>query len=88
MYFANIMVKWNDTIQAERFHIGTLDNTSVSIWNNRVKDNGWRDKAGGYGVQDAFGMKAVKGIVGDFYNVMGLPVSLLCQMMKEIGVEI
>lgn len=82
------MVEWSDTISLLCFHIGTPDNTGVSIWNNKVKDYGWRDKAGGYGVQDPFGMKAVKGIVGDFYNVMGLPVSLLCQMLRELGVDI
>lgn len=43
----------------------------------------WYDKAGGYGIQTAFGMKAVKRIVGDYYNVMGLPVSRLCQILKD-----
>ena len=71
-----------------RYHIGTLDNSDVPIWNNKIKDYAWRDKAGGYGIQEPFGMKAIKGIVGDYYNVMGLPVSRLYQMLKEIGVEI
>ena len=66
------------------FHIGTPDNSSVPIWNNGT----WRDKAGGYGIQEPFGMKAVKRIEGDFYNVMGLPIGRLCQMLKEVGIDI
>lgn len=48
----------------------------------------WADKAGGYGIQTAFGMKAVRRIEGDYYNVMGLPVSRVYQMLKEIGMDI
>jgi septum formation protein len=33
------------------------------------------DKAGAYGIQDDFGAVFVEKIVGDFYNVMGLPLS-------------
>ncbi|MFZ1729849.1 MAG: Maf family protein [Bacteroidota bacterium] len=32
------------------------------------------DKAGAYGIQDDFGAVFVRRIVGDFYNVMGLPL--------------
>lgn len=68
--------------------MGTLDNSGVPIWNGSVKKYGWRDKAGGYGIQEPFGMKAIREIRGDFYNVVGLPVSRLCQMLKELGVDI
>ena len=67
-------------------HIGTLDNSGDPIWNKSVKYP-WQDKAGGYGIQDPFGAMAVQRINGDFYNVMGLPVSRLYQMLKEIGFE-
>ena len=66
------------------FHIGTLDNSSAPIWNKGT----WRDKAGGYGIQEPFGMKAVRRIEGDYYNVMGLPIGQLCQMLKEFGIEL
>lgn len=69
------------------FHIRTLDNTSDPIWKQKQKFY-WQDKAGGYGIQDPFGMKYVKRIEGDYWNVVGLPVSMLCQMLEELGVDI
>ena len=41
------------------------------------------DKAGAYGIQGK-GTALVKGIVGDFYNVVGLPVAMLNKKIKEI----
>lgn len=43
----------------------------------------WRDKAGGYGIQEPFGMLAVERIEGDFYNVVGLPMCKLIEILKD-----
>lgn len=68
------------------FHIGYPDKAGVPIWNNGVKKYYWDDKAGGYGIQDPFGAMAITGIFGCYYNVMGLPVSTLAQILRKIGV--
>lgn len=43
------------------------------------------DKAGGYGIQDAWGALFTKHIEGDFYNVMGLPVHTLYKQLKQFA---
>lgn len=43
------------------------------------------DKAGAYGVQSG-AARFVSGIRGDFYNVMGLPLSRLYRELKNIGI--
>ncbi len=46
------------------------------------------DKAGGYAIQEWIGVTGIKKIDGDFYNVMGLPVSRLLQHLRKIFPEI
>ena len=45
------------------------------------------DKAGAYGIQGKAAL-FVSGIVGDYFNVMGLPLHLLGQMLADFGVEL
>ncbi|MBN8663795.1 MAG: septum formation protein Maf [Chitinophagales bacterium] len=41
------------------------------------------DKAGAYAIQEWIGVAGIKKIHGDFYNVMGLPVSRVLQELKR-----
>jgi len=43
------------------------------------------DKAGAYAIQEWIGVVAVNKINGDFYNVMGLPISKVLIALKEIN---
>lgn len=43
------------------------------------------DKAGAYAIQEWIGVVGIKKVVGDFYNVMGLPVSRVVQVLKSLG---
>lgn len=45
------------------------------------------DKAGSYGIQGSFGVY-VKGIEGDYNNVVGLPMAELYHKMKELAIEV
>jgi len=42
------------------------------------------DKAGAYAIQEWIGVTGIKSIKGDFYNVMGLPVSRVVRELKNL----
>lgn len=42
------------------------------------------DKAGAYAIQEWIGVVGIKSIKGDFYNVMGLPVSRVVQALNQL----
>lgn len=42
------------------------------------------DKAGAYGIQEWIGYIGVTGIRGDYYNVMGLPLSALYRHLRDM----
>lgn len=42
------------------------------------------DKAGAYAIQEWIGVVGIKSVSGDFYNVMGLPVSRVVQALEEL----
>lgn len=53
-----------------KFHI--LDEEIIKEY---VKNSSFMDKAGAYGIQDDMGMVLVDKIEGDFFNIVGLPIS-------------
>lgn len=50
-----------------------------------IAQGDWDDKAGAYGIQGA-AAKYIRGIRGDYYNVMGLPLHALYNLLKEINI--
>lgn len=63
-------------------HIRTPTKARGRIWDTSKKAPEWADKAGGYAIQGTFA-KYIKGIVGDYYNVMGLPISRVYQELRK-----
>jgi septum formation protein len=45
------------------------------------------DKAGAYAIQEWIGVTGIHSIDGDFYNVMGLPVSRVLQELRSFRLE-
>ena len=60
-------------------HVAQLTEKEISEY---IDSGEPMDKAGAYGIQGAF-MKFVSGIEGDYFNIVGLPVSHLYQEMKQ-----
>jgi septum formation protein len=65
-------------ITSVEFHALTAD--EIWFYINNYKPY---DKAGAYGIQEWIGVTGIKSINGDFYNVMGLPVSRVLQVLKS-----
>jgi septum formation protein len=69
--FADITEVW--------FHELTLD--QVIFYIEKYKPY---DKAGAYAIQEWIGVTGIKSVTGDFYNVMGLPVSRVVQVLNNL----
>lgn len=74
-------ITFSETTQVE-FH--SLTQEQIEFYVSKYKPY---DKAGGYAIQEWIGVVGIKSIQGDFYNVMGLPVSKLMQKIKQLGIS-
>lgn len=70
--FADITDVW--------FHY--LSEAQISFYVDKYKPF---DKAGAYAIQEWIGVVGIKAVRGDFYNVMGLPVSRVIQVLQSLG---
>ncbi len=77
----NKMEQFSETTIVE-FH--ELTNSQTEYYVDHYKPY---DKAGAYAIQEWIGVIGIKSIQGDFYNVMGLPVSKLVQKIKQLGIH-
>jgi septum formation protein len=60
-------------------HFHQLSNEQIGFYVDKYKPY---DKAGAYAIQEWIGVVGIKAVNGDFYNVMGLPVS---RVVKELN---
>ena len=74
-------ISFSETTLVE-FHVLTAE--QIEFYVDKYKPY---DKAGGYAIQEWIGVVGIKKITGDFYNVMGLPVSKLVQTIKEVDIS-
>jgi len=71
-------ISFADVTEVE-FHKLTLE--QIEFYVDKYKPY---DKAGAYAIQEWIGVVGIKSINGDFYNVMGLPVSRVVRALEEI----
>lgn len=70
-----------ETTEVE-FH--DLSPAQVEFYVNKYKPY---DKAGAYAIQEWIGVVGIKSIKGDFYNVMGLPVSRVVKAIENLVIN-
>ena len=71
-------ISFADVTEVE-FHKLTLE--QIEFYVDKYKPY---DKAGAYAIQEWIGVVGIKSIRGDFYNVMGLPVSRVIRELQKI----
>ena len=70
----------DDFVEASKVRFKHLDDAMIDAYFELVNP---LDKAGAYGIQEWIGMIAVKKIKGSYYNVVGLPVDELYNVLKD-----
>lgn len=72
-------ISFADVTEVE-FHKLTLE--QIEFYVDKYKPY---DKAGAYAIQEWIGVIGIKSINGDFYNVMGLPISRVVRELQKIN---
>ena len=72
-------ITFADTTEVE-FHNITV--SEIEFYVDKYKPY---DKAGAYAIQEWIGVVGIKSINGDFYNVMGLPVSRVVRELEKLN---
>jgi len=72
-------ISFADTTEVE-FHDLSLE--QIEFYVDKYKPY---DKAGAYAIQEWIGVVGIKSVNGDFYNVMGLPVSRVVRELERLN---
>lgn len=70
----------NKFVESTEVHFYPLSEQQIRDY---IATGEYSDKAGGYAIQGG-GAVFVSGIIGDYYNVMGLPIGRLMQEIRKI----
>ena len=71
-------IAFADTTEVEFYH---LTEAEIEFYVDKYKPY---DKAGAYAIQEWIGVIGIKSVKGDFYNVMGLPVSRVVRELRKL----
>lgn len=71
-------------VEETRVLFNTLTPDQIRHYHTKLH---WADKAGGYAIQMAGGL-IVNRIEGCYYNVMGLPINSVRQLLLQAGIEL
>ncbi|ERI90104.1 septum formation protein Maf [Clostridiales bacterium oral taxon 876 str. F0540] len=88
--YSGIAVKNTATNEIKTDYVCTevyFSEISSSQINEYIETNEPMDKAGAYGIQ-GYGGIFVEKIIGCYYNVVGLPLNKLYNMLREMGVNL
>lgn len=77
IYYRGVKRNWASEAEVEFY---PLSDEEIQAY---IKENEWGDKAGGYGIQSK-GALLIRGIKGDYYAVVGLPVASLKRELERI----
>lgn len=66
-------------------HFGPMNESDIELY---ISSDEPYDKAGAYAIQGLAG-RWIKGIEGDYFNVVGLPVNVMCELAKQaLGIDL
>ena len=71
-------ISFTDTTEVEFYN---LSPEQIEFYVDKYKPY---DKAGAYAIQEWIGVVGIKSVNGDFYNVMGLPVSRVVRELQKL----
>lgn len=86
--YTAICIKYNEKIYQDieetkiLFH--ALDEKQIKTYHNSFY---YSDKAAGYAIQKA-GSIIIKNMIGCYYNVMGLPINTLKNLLLKVGIDL
>lgn len=86
--YTGVTVRYGDkechAAEATKVLFNVLSPDQIRYYHAKID---WADKAGGYAIQKEGGL-IIRRIEGCFYNVMGLPLNTVNDLLKKVGIDL